>query len=71
MNRLLVRLSAIAVLAVSVACTRDTMIHTYIPERPAGQEDMIAYAAPAMDSVRIGFIGLGMRGGSRSQDEPD
>lgn len=62
MNRLLVRLSAIAVLAVSVACTRDTMIHTYIPERPAGQEDMIAYAAPAMDSVRIGFIGLGMRG---------
>ena len=32
------------------------------PARPAGQEDMVAFAAPALDTVRVGFIGLGMRG---------
>lgn len=32
------------------------------PERPAGQEDVIALTAPKMDTVRVGFIGLGMRG---------
>lgn len=37
-------------------------IETVVPTRPAGQEDMVGYAAPAMDSVRVGFIGLGMRG---------
>ncbi len=38
------------------------MIRTEIPQRAAGQEDMLAFAAPAMDKVRIGIIGLGMRG---------
>lgn len=37
-------------------------IQTEIPERPKGQQDMIAYAAPKLDTVRVGFIGLGMRG---------
>ncbi len=32
------------------------------PERPAGQESMVGFAAPAIDTVRVGFIGLGMRG---------
>ena len=32
------------------------------PARPAGQEDVIALTAPKMDTVRVGFIGLGMRG---------
>jgi hypothetical protein len=32
------------------------------PERPAGQEDVIELRTPALDTVRIGFIGLGMRG---------
>jgi len=32
------------------------------PERPAGQEDVIALTAPKLDTVRVGFIGLGMRG---------
>ena len=39
-----------------------SMIRTEVPERPAGQEDMIGFAAPPLDTVRIGFIGLGMRG---------
>ncbi len=40
----------------------DGMIKTEVPERAEGQENMLAYAAPAMDKVRIGIIGLGMRG---------
>lgn len=32
------------------------------PVRPAGQQDMLNYAAPKIPVVRVGFIGLGMRG---------
>lgn len=32
------------------------------PARPVGQSDMIAFAAEPIDTVRVGFIGLGMRG---------
>lgn len=52
-----------AVLCLSaVSCSRGGMIHVDTPERPSGQTDMLGYAAPPMDTVRIGFIGLGMRG---------
>ncbi|MCD8310808.1 MAG: Gfo/Idh/MocA family oxidoreductase [Prevotellaceae bacterium] len=37
-------------------------IQTVVPERPAGQEDVIGLVAPKIDTVRVGFIGLGMRG---------
>ena len=37
-------------------------IETKVPARPAGQEDMVAFAAPKIETVRVGFIGLGMRG---------
>ncbi len=40
----------------------DGVIKTEVPQRAAGQEHMVAFAAPAMEKVRIGFIGLGMRG---------
>lgn len=54
-------------MAVMVACngsesTSFKPIETKIPVKPAGQEDMVAYAAPKIDTVRVGFIGLGMRG---------
>lgn len=32
------------------------------PERPAGQESVIGLALPKMECVRVGFVGLGMRG---------
>lgn len=32
------------------------------PERPAGQTDVVGLTAPKLDTVRVGFIGLGMRG---------
>ena len=37
-------------------------IETKTPIRPAGQKDMLAFAAPKIPVVRVGFIGLGMRG---------
>ncbi len=40
----------------------DGAIKTEIPRRESGQENMLSFAAPALDKVRIGFIGLGMRG---------
>lgn len=38
------------------------VVHVETPERPSGQEDMVEFAAPKIDTVRVGFIGLGMRG---------
>ena len=32
------------------------------PERPAGQQSVIGLTAPKMEVVRVGFVGLGMRG---------
>ncbi|MBR4638054.1 MAG: Gfo/Idh/MocA family oxidoreductase [Bacteroidales bacterium] len=38
------------------------MIKTKVPKRPAGQQDVLQLTAPPMETVRVGFIGLGMRG---------
>ncbi|MDO5017021.1 MAG: Gfo/Idh/MocA family oxidoreductase [Porphyromonas sp.] len=40
------------------------IIVTEVPERAAGQEHMVNFAAPKLKTVRIGMIGLGMRGPS-------
>ncbi|MCR4958856.1 MAG: Gfo/Idh/MocA family oxidoreductase [Prevotella sp.] len=37
-------------------------IQTEVPVRPAGQRDVIGLTVPPMKVVRVGFIGLGMRG---------
>ncbi len=37
-------------------------IKVEIPARPAGQEDVIQLVTPKIDTVRVGFVGLGMRG---------
>lgn len=37
-------------------------IQTVVPERPEGQKDVLGLTAPKMDTVRVGFIGLGSRG---------
>ena len=34
------------------------------PERPAGQTSVIGLTAPIIEAVRVGFVGLGMRGPS-------
>ena len=38
------------------------MIKTKIPTRPAGQKDVVGLRCAPLDTVRVGFIGLGMRG---------
>lgn len=40
------------------------MIKVETPERPASQKDMLQFAAEPIPTVRMGVIGLGMRGGS-------
>ena len=37
-------------------------IKTPVPERQPGVTDMVAFAAEPIENVRVGFIGLGMRG---------
>ncbi len=37
-------------------------IQTEVPERPAGQQHVLGLRAPQLETVRVGFIGLGMRG---------
>lgn len=45
-----------------VCCKSSGPIVLDTPERPAGQEDAILMTAPAIDTVRVGIVGLGMRG---------
>lgn len=60
--------SALLAAVVAASCTTSSRpsepIRTDIPEREPGQTDVIALRHEPMDSVRIGFIGLGMRGPS-------
>ncbi len=37
-------------------------LETPVPARPAGQTDVLQLTAPPMETVRVGFIGLDMRG---------
>lgn len=37
-------------------------IKTEVPERPAGQSHLVGFATEPMDTVKIGVVGLGMRG---------
>jgi predicted dehydrogenase len=40
----------------------DGIIRTDVPERPAGQEHVLGLVTEPLDTVRVGFVGLGMRG---------
>lgn len=56
-----------AVAAVSLGSCGNNSASGYaievpVPERAAGQQDAIGMTAPKLDTVRVGFIGLGMRG---------
>ena len=51
------------VLAFTACAQKPGIIKTEVPVRPAGQEDMIQFAAEPIADVGIGVVGLGMRGG--------
>ena len=59
MRRLLLIIAFIAVLA---GCTGGSAIKVDTPSRPAGQEDVVGLATEPIETVRIGIIGVGMRG---------
>ena len=42
--------------------TKTHIIETVVPKRPAGQKDVLALRHAPIPVVRVGFIGLGMRG---------
>ncbi len=43
---------------------QTTPISTPVPDRPSGQKDVLRLALPKMKVVRVGFVGVGMRGAS-------
>lgn len=61
-------ISAFLVCLILVGCTtqqgkeQSRVITTPVPERPAGQTDVLELRTEPLPTVRIAFIGLGMRG---------
>ena len=41
---------------------KNRIIPVETPTRPAGQKDVLGLRLPPIDTIRVGFIGLGMRG---------
>lgn len=65
MKSILATAQTLLLLMVATGCSSTQspqVIKVATPERPAGQEHMIGYAAEPIDTVRVGIIGLGMRG---------
>ena len=62
MKKFFLLMSLVWLLASCGQRTWLTKIETPVPERPAGQTDVLQLTAPPMETVRVGFIGLGMRG---------
>ena len=71
MKKYLYLIIAVAAIAVLASCCKDSGYGYQIkngvavyntPERPDGQISMIGFAAEPLETVRIGVIGLGMRG---------
>ncbi len=66
----LLAVAALAVLAISCQKSADPYGYTIknnqivynTPARPADQQSMLGFAAEPIENVRIGFVGLGMRG---------
>ena len=42
--------------------TNDYTIKVPTPPRPEGATDLIGFAVEPIDTVKVGFVGLGMRG---------
>ena len=59
MKRIIMILATMAVLA---GCMGGSAIKVDTPSRPAGQEDVVGLTVAPIDTVRIGIIGIGMRG---------
>ena len=65
MKKNLLLLLAIGALLATACKTKTTpaVLKTDVPARPAGQENVIGLRTEPLETVRIGVVGLGMRGG--------
>ncbi len=68
-NLLVVALAAVSVAAGAQSLSPSTKWHwdkgtivVETPQRPAGQEHVLGLTAPKLETVRVAFVGLGMRG---------
>jgi len=61
-KRTIVSLLAGCAMAVAAMGAAPGVIKTDVPPRPAGASDLVGFRTAPMDSVRVGFIGMGMRG---------
>lgn len=59
-TKIILCLCSLCVLLAS--CTQSVVIKTEIPARQAGQEHVLNLSVAPIDTVRVGMIGLGMRG---------
>ena len=60
MKRIIIALLMIAAVC---SCTQKSgIIQLDVPQRPAGQEHVLGLAVDPIDTVRVGFVGLGSRG---------
>ncbi|MEG1635238.1 MAG: Gfo/Idh/MocA family oxidoreductase, partial [Rikenellaceae bacterium] len=60
-------LTMLCVVFFAISCTtkapKDNIIRFDVPERESGQTDVLQLTADKIDTVRVGFIGIGGRGG--------
>jgi predicted dehydrogenase len=61
-RKLFLFLAVAALLAAGCCKPSGNVIKTTVPARPAGQQDVIGLTAEPIETVRIGMVGLGMRG---------
>ncbi|MBE6217468.1 MAG: Gfo/Idh/MocA family oxidoreductase [Bacteroidales bacterium] len=61
MKRLFLMMTA-SLLVLASCVQQSGVIKVDVPERPAGQESALGMTADPIEVVRVGFVGLGMRG---------
>ena len=61
-QKLLLICTVLALLGTGCCKSADHIIKTPVPARPAGQQDAVGMTADPIETVRIGVVGLGMRG---------
>lgn len=62
MKKLFIMLTAATLMLLASCSQKPGVIKTDVPARPAGQESVIGLTADPIEVVRVGFVGLGMRG---------
>ena len=64
-----IAIAAVALVATSCSqsSSRQSVITTEVPPRPDGATDLIGFAVDPIDTVKVGFVGVGMRGASAVQ----